>query len=461
MAEGTRNHPTAVAPAHVDYETFARVAPRALSIAVVGGAGYVGAVTAVGLAHMGHRVTAVDINRERVAQFARGEMQFHEPQLSELLTSALQAGRIRFVHTDDLSDVLAGAGIVFIAVNTPRRDDGEADLSDVIQVASDLGRRWAKYAVIALKSTAPVGSHVTIRRVLEQFRLRDGSDYDLVANPEFLREGSALYDFFFPDRVVIGGQRPGAMAAVRELFEPLRVPILETTIENAQMIKYAANAFLAMRISFINEIGNICERVGADVEVVAHGLGYDKRIGDSYLRAGIGFSGPCLPKDLEGLIRLAEDAGYEPFFLKAILEKNEHQRRQILGKVYAMLGGYLYGRCIAVLGLTFKPGTDDVRDSASVRIVDHLVRRGADVRVYDPMAGDVENIRGQVVRDAYEAADQADLLLILTAWNEFKLLDFVELRRKMRVPRIVDGANALNPSAVRDLGFVYLGVGRK
>jgi len=440
------------------YAKFEGTARRALPIAVVGGAGYVGSITAVGLAHLGHRVVGVDINRERLAQLREGVAPFHEPGLAALLQVNLAAGRIRF--TDDLPEALGEAQVVFVAVNTPRRDNGEADLSHIIDVARGLGEHLRHYSVVAVKSTVPVGAHLTMRRVLERYGRKEGADYDLVANPEFLREGFAVHDFFYPDRVIIGGSSVDAREVVRELFEPLGAPIIETTIENAQMTKYAANAFLAMRISFINEIANICERVGADVKDVAHGLGYDRRIGHEYLRPGVGFSGPCLPKDLEGLVRLAEDAGYEPFFLKAILEKNAHQRRHILGKVYGLLGTSLYGRRIGVLGLTFKPGTDDVRNSTAPEIVDYLSRRGAEVLTYDPMASPDAALAGRRVSSAYEAAAGADLLLILTSWDEFRGLDFERIRREMRLPNLVDGVNALDPSAMRRLGFTYVGVGR-
>lgn len=453
------DRPVTVAADVADYGAFARAARRPLTITVVGGAGYVGAVTAVGFAHLGHQVTAADMHPQRLGQLARGESPFYEPHLQDLLQGALRTGAIRFT-TPQMGKV-PGGGIVFIAVNTPRRDDGEADLADIIQVAMDLGQRWRNYSLVVLKSTAPVGSHLTLRRVLEQFGLHDGSNYDLVANPEFLREGSAVYDFFYPDRVVIGGQSPKGVAAVRELFDPLGAPILETTIENAQMIKYASNAFLATRVSFINEIANICEHIGADTDVVAHGLGFDKRIGHSYLRPGIGFSGPCLPKDLEGLIRLSEDAGYEPLLLKAVLEKNAHQRRQILGKVYAMLGTPLYGRRIGVLGLVFKPGTSDIRNSAAATIVDHLIRRGAEVRVFDPMVRGVSESPAPLAGDAYDAAEGADLLLVLTAWPEFAQLDFGRIRRLMRALWVVDGVNVLSPAVLQGLGFTYVGVGRR
>jgi UDPglucose 6-dehydrogenase len=440
------------------YERFAGTASRPLPIAVIGGAGYVGSITAAGLAHLGHRVAAMDLNRERLAQLQQGTAPFREPGLEEVLRPALAAGYLTF--TDALPAALDEARVVFVAVHTPRRNDGEADLSHIIDVATGLGRHLQRYTVIAVKSTVPVGSQATIRQILEQFGRREGADYDLVANPEFLREGHAVEDFFYPDRVIIGGSSSDAVALVRELFEPLGAPILETTIENAQMTKYAANAFLALRISFINEIANVCERVGADVGAVAHGLGFDRRIGPEYLRPGIGFSGPCLPKDLEGLIRVAEDAGYEPFFLKAILEKNDHQRRQIMAKVYEILGTSLYGRRIGVLGLTFKAGTDDIRNSFAPVIVEYLARRGAVITAYDPEVTPEAAIAGRFAASAYEAAEGADLLLLLTGWEEFGGLDFERIRGLMRSPNLVDGVNVLDPAQMRRLGFTYVSVGR-
>lgn len=444
----------------INLAAFAKIAPQPVPVTIIGGGGYVGAITAVGLAHLGHQVVAVDINRDRVKQLAAGRPPFFEPHLPELLRETLQSGRLRFVTSDNLADALARARLVIIAVNTPRQNNGEADLSDIIRVASDLGKALEHYTVLVLKSTAPVGSHLSIRRVLEAHSLREGVDYDLVANPEFLREGSALYDFFHPDRVVIGGDRPEGIAALRELFDPLGAPIVEATFETAQMIKYAANAYLAARVSFINEIANICECVGAEVDMVTYGLGFDKRIGRTYLHPGVGFSGPCLPKDLEGLIRLSEGAGYDPRFLKAILEKNDHQRRRVVSKVYSLLGSSLYGRRIAVWGLVFKPGTNDTRASSARVIVDDLIRRGAEVLSYDPMVSSGNDIPGQVVNTPYDAVRDADLLLILTPWKEFTALDFQRVRQSMRALNVVDAVNILHPESLESSGFVYLGVGR-
>lgn len=443
-----------------DFAAFRAKALRPAPLVVIGGAGYVGGVTAVGLSFLGHTVVGIDINGERLAQLRNGASPFHEPGFADLLQDCLADRRIEFDSPSRLADGLAAARLVFIAVNTPRRDDGEADLSDIINVASELGRHLRRHTVIVVKSTAPVGSQAILRRVLEQFGHQEGRDYDLVANPEFLREGTAMRDFFYPDRVVVGGSSLSAVQVVSELFAPLGAPILETMFEDALMIKYAANAFLATRVSFINEIANICERVGADVDVVANGLGFDKRIGHAYLRAGIGFSGPCLPKDLEGLIRLAEGAGYDPYLLKAVLEKNEHQRRQILSKVYGLLGTSLYGRKIGVMGLVFKAGTDDLRNSAAPVLVDYLHRRGAEIVAYDPTIRADMGLSARLVSSPYDAVDGTDLLLLLTAWPEFTELDYQRVRQLMRNANVVDGVNVLKPTAMRQLGFTYLSVGR-
>ncbi len=442
------------------YQEFQGVANFPQRIVVIGGAGYVGVVTAAGLAYLGYHVLGMDISSERLALVREGLPPYHEPALEDLLKTAQGVGRLAFTDPRGLPAMLADAGLVFIAVDTPRLLDGKPDLSHILQVASELGQHLDHRAVIVLKSTAPVGSHLAVIRVLEEFGRQEGTDYDFVVNPEFLREGSAVQDFFFPDRIVIGGRNWDATGVVRALYEPLGAPILETTIEDAQMIKYAANAFLAMRVSFINEIANICERVGADIETVARGLGLDRRIGNVYLRAGIGFSGPCLPKDLEGLIHAAEDAGYEPSFLRAVMEKNEQQRRQILNKVSSLLGRSLYDRRIGVLGLTFKPGVDDIRNSAVPVIIEHLMRWGAVVRSYDPIVAPGAPVPGDLVSSALEAAEGADLLLLLTAWDELASLDYGEIQRRMRTPNIVDGVNVLDPGKMRELGFTYVGVGR-
>ncbi|MDH7499049.1 MAG: UDP-glucose/GDP-mannose dehydrogenase family protein [candidate division NC10 bacterium] len=430
-------------------------------IGVIGGTGYVGLVTATGLAELGHTVVAVDIDRERIENIHKGILPIYEAGLEELVKKNLTAGRLRF--TLDIGEGVKGAEILFIAVGTPAKEDGEADLSQIIMVAEDLVRVMRGYCIIAIKSTVPVGTFEMVSNIFTAQGKKRGKDYDLVSNPEFLREGKAVYDFFHPDRVVVGGDSPESTEKVAALFAPLQAPLIKTTICNAQMIKYASNVFLATRVSFINEIANICEHVGADVVEVARGMGLDRRIGHSYLDAGIGFGGPCLIKDLKALIKMAENYGYEANFLREVFEKNEHQIRSIVAKVKKALGSVLYGKTIGILGLTFKAGTDDVRTSLSLRIIEALEREGAHVRAHDPkgMPQAAKLLPGRVLcEDPYQVAEGSDALLLLTGWEEFKSLDMARIKASLKNPVVVDGVNLLQPEEMRKSGFSYLGVGR-
>jgi UDPglucose 6-dehydrogenase len=433
-----------------------------MSICVVGGLGYVGLVTSACLAELGHQVAVYDADLERLAVVEAGRLPFHEPGLKDLLDRHVPAGRLRF--TRSLADGVRDARIVFIAVATPARSDGETDLSQVIAASEQLARVLRPGMTIVVRSTVPTGTHQILKRILDAHGHVEGRDYDLVAQPEFLREGNAVYDFLHPTRIIIGAASPDARRHVRRLFDDLHAPVLETTFEHAVLIKYASNAFLAMRVSFANELANVCDAVGADVLEVLHGMGYDARIGQAYLSPGIGFGGPCLEKDLLSLIRFAEGAGYEPSFLRAILEKNHHQIRQVIRRVVDSLDANLYGRTIAVLGLAFKPGTSDVRNSLAVRVIDRLQRRGALIRAHDPAASDEAR---QVLRDVtlldnpYQAAQGSHLVLVLTGWDEFKRLDLSQLRAAVATPYLVDGVNVLDPAAARAAGFVYSGIGRR
>jgi len=349
-------------------------------------------------------------------------------------------------------------------VGTPSKEDGEADLSQVIQVAEELTGLIQDYRIIAVKSTVPVGTFQLIREILTR-RKREGVDFDIVSNPEFLREGDAVYDFFHPTRIIIGvdKEREKVAEELVELFRPLQAPIIKTSIINAQMVKYASNVFLASRISFINEIANICERVGADVNEIAKGMSFDKRLGEGYLKAGIGFGGPCLIKDLKALIKMAENYGYEAQHLKSILAKNDHQVKHIVLKVKRILGEVLYGKTIGVLGLTFKPGTNDIRNSLALKIIDLLKKEGTSIKAYDPRGMEEAKVYAddfKLCSDPYEVAQEADLLLILTAWDEFREIDFSRIKEKLREPIIIDGVNLLDPEKMRSMGFVYRGVGR-
>jgi UDPglucose 6-dehydrogenase len=448
---------------------------RTVAVCVVGAAGYVGLVTGVGLAAVGHRVTGVDVNEDAVGQLRRGISPIHEEGLSPLLEAGLRSGTLRF--GTDLSEALRTAEVVFIAVGTPSREDGHADLSQVIEVAENLARHLDKYTVIVVKSTVPVGAVELVRSIVGRHR-PEGEGFDIVANPEFLREGKGLADFFHPDRIVVGASSDRARGMMRQLYQPILdrrtpwpnprngtnpIPLVETDLASAQMIKYAANSFLAMRISFINEIAALCERVGSDVREVARGLGYDPRIGPGYLEAGLGFGGPCLEKDLRALIRIAEETRYEPRLLRAILDRNDQQLREMVARIKEAVGYLLYRRIVTVFGRAFKAGTNDVRNSLALRLIADLEREGAIVRSYDPLAdlpaGSAH--AGEALDDPYEAAAGADALVIATDWPEFRELDYARLRARMAQPCIVDGRNLLDARAMRELGFRYVGVGVK
>jgi len=426
------------------------------------GTGYVGLVTGAGFAELGNNVVCIDVDKVKIDNLKKGVVPFYEKGLKELVDRNLKAGRIKF--TISMKEGIRDARIIFVAVGTPSKEDGEADLSQVIKVAEELADLIQDYKIIAIKSTVPVGTFQLIREVLTG-KIKEGTHFDIVSNPEFLREGDAVYDFFHPTRVIIGVDEGKERVAdeIGELFRPLRAPIIKTSIINAQMIKYASNVFLASRISFINEIANICERVGADVNEIARGMSFDKRLGEGYLRAGIGFGGPCLVKDLKALIKMAENYGYEAQHLKSILIKNEHQVKHVVFKVKSMLGEVLYGKTIGVLGLTFKPGTNDTRNSLALKIIDLLKKEGARVKAYDPKGMEEAKILMNdliLCQDPYEVALNSDLLLILTGWDEFKDLNFNHIKEKLKEPIIIDGVNLLDPEKMRNLGFVYRGIGR-
>jgi UDPglucose 6-dehydrogenase len=446
-----------------------------MDVCVVGAAGYVGLITSVGLAAIGHRVVGVDVNDGAIASLQQGTSPIYEDGLAPVLEAALHSGRLRF--TTDLAAGLESAQLIFVAVGTPSREDGQADLSQVIHVTERLAQYVREYVVVVVKSTVPVGTVELVRSILGREK-REGEGFDIVANPEFLREGKGLVDFFHPDRIVVGASSARARAAMRALYQPILdrrvdwgrpeakagpVPLVETDVASAQMIKYAANSFLAMRISFINEIAALCDRVGSDIREVARGLGYDPRIGPAYLQAGLGFGGPCLEKDLRALIRIAEETRYEPRFLRAILERNEQQLREVVARIKEAVGYLLYRRIVAVYGRAFKAGTNDLRNSLAMRLIADLEREGAIVRSYDPLAP-LSNGQGggeRVAEDPYETVAQADALVIATDWPEFRDLDYARIRGQMAQPCIVDARNLLDAGNMRDLGFRYMGIGVK
>ena len=427
-----------------------------MKITIVG-TGYVGLVTGACFADLGHEVTCVDVVAEKVEKLRGGQIPIHEPGLEEVVQRGLDAGRLRF--TTELGDGVRTSQFVFICVPTPPAEDGSADLSHVEQAAIDIAQHVGDYKIIVNKSTVPIGSSRLVERIVRE-RLPAQIGFDVASNPEFLREGSAVFDFMHPDRVVIGTDSERAAGLLTEVFRPLGAPLIVTDPATAEMIKYASNAFLATKISFINAIANICDQVGADVKDVALGMGYDARIGFEFLKPGPGFGGSCLPKDCRALINVAADQGYDFGLLRGVLDVNDEQHRVITGKLERLVGG-LAGRTIGVWGLAFKPNTDDVRDSPSLAVIRDLLARGAKVRAYDPAVDPGRTFDGvERAPGALEAVEGADALLLLTEWNEFRWLDFDRVLQSMSTPVVVDARNFLDPHMLRQLGFTYEGVGR-
>ncbi|MFH1024631.1 MAG: UDP-glucose/GDP-mannose dehydrogenase family protein [Planctomycetota bacterium] len=434
-----------------------------MNIAVVG-AGYVGLVTAVCFAEKGHRVTLVEIDRGKIRALRRGKSPIYEPGLEAAMRSAVAAGFLTF--TTDMDAGVRDAEVVFLTVGTPPKPEGGADLSFLHRAAADIGKALRRYTVIVEKSTVPVATGASLARILERnipVRTRGERLFDIVSNPEFLREGQAIGDSRRPDRVVIGVDSPRAEAVLQRLYRDFHAPLLVTSMKSAELIKHASNSFLALKISYINAVSRICELAGADVREVAEGMGLDRRIGRAFLDAGIGYGGSCFPKDVAAFAHAARELGYDFRLLREVERINRGQRRHALRKITRAAGGTLKGRTIAVLGLAFKPGTDDIRESPVLEILPELLRAGARVRAYDPRAmANVKRLlpRVRYARNAYDAVKGARVLFIATEWDEFTKLDLGRVKRLMRAPVIVDGRNCLEPEAVRKQGFVYLGIGR-
>ena len=424
------------------------------------GAGYVGLTTAACLADLGNEVSVVDIDEARVAHLKRHQVPFYEPGLRELVERNARAGRLTF--TTSYVDAVPGAEFAIIAVSTPEGEGGEADLSHVEAAASSIASAMDGPLIVVNKSTVPPLTGDMVSRVLKKGNSKH--EAAVVSNPEFLREGSAIQDFMHPDRVVVGSNDREAAEKVARLYSPLQSPIVITpNIYTAEMVKYASNAFLATRISFINEIAWISERVGADAKLVAEGMGLDKRIGPHYLDAGIGYGGSCFGKDVAALAAVSERFNYHPGLLHTVMEINRDQRMVVIDLLRDLLDE-LPGRVVGLLGLAFKPNTDDMRDAPSVDIAKVLLAAGAEVRAYDPAAMDVSKRLLPSVeyrKDAYEVATGADALVLVTEWNEFRQLDLARVRQLMRRPVIVDGRNIYDPAAMRSLGFTYRGIGRE
>ncbi|MFA5884234.1 MAG: UDP-glucose/GDP-mannose dehydrogenase family protein [Acidimicrobiia bacterium] len=427
-------------------------------VAVVG-AGYVGLTTAACFARLGHDVRCADIDADRVARLSKGEIPILEEGMPGLVAEGLSIQRLRFVV--GAAEAIRGAEFVFLCVGTPPGDDGSADLSAIEAVARDIAPLLEPGAVVVNKSTVPVGT----TRLVARWLAEAGATHDtqVASNPEFLREGNAVRDFLQPQRIVIGCDDPAVAVRISELYRSVPAPIVVTDAASAEMIKQASNAFLATKISFINAVANVCEAVNADVRDVALGMGYDPRIGSDFLHPGPGFGGACLPKDTSALLRTAEEYGYDFSLLRGVLEVNERQRDHIVDQIRAMAGGALAGTHIAVLGLTFKANTDDLRDSPALSIAAELVAAGATVCAFDPVAGEAagHEVPGLVVAaDAYDACDGAEVLALLTEWDQFRWLDYSRVAAAMAEPRVVDARNLLDPAAMRRLGFAYQGVGR-
>jgi UDPglucose 6-dehydrogenase len=427
------------------------------------GAGYVGLVSGACIADFGHEVTCVDKDREKVAALKRGEIPIYEPGLPELIQTNVEARRLYF--TADLAEAVRSAEAVFIAVGTPsRRGDGHADLSYVFEAARDVAVALDGFTVVIAKSTVPVGTCDEIERII--YDVRPDADFAVVSNPEFLREGAAIHDFKHPDRIIVGTHDERAKRVVDEIYRPLNLnqaPILYTERRTAELTKYAANAFLATKITFINEIADLCEKVGADVQEVARGIGLDKRVGPKFLHAGPGFGGSCFPKDLRALIKTAQDYNVPMRILEAVTAVNDTRKRAMARKVSAMFSGALRGKTIAVLGLTFKPNTDDMREAPSLALITALQDMGARVRAFDPagMAQArplLENVT--YCANPYDCAEAADALVIATEWEQFRALDLARLRDLMACPVVVDLRNIYRPEDMHKHGFAYACIGR-
>jgi UDPglucose 6-dehydrogenase len=424
------------------------------------GTGYVGLVTGACFADLGNQVVCMDVDPERISKLRQNIMPIYEPGLEQVVTQNVHAKRLSF--TTDIKEALKDAEFAFIAVGTPSGDEGEADLQYVRAAAEAIADNVDHPIIIVNKSTVPVGTGDWVAEVVTKRRAGKPLDFQVVSNPEFLREGSAVNDFTIPDRVILGSLEPKATSRVAALYTPLRCPILETDLRTAEMIKYASNAFLATRISYINEIANICEELGADVLVVAKGMGLDKRIGPAFLDAGLGWGGSCFPKDVKALDHMATMHGSQTKLLQAVMDINRNQRRRAVMALRTQLGG-LNDRLIGVLGLSFKPNTDDTRDAAALEIIHLLEVEGARVKAYDPQA--MEACRKLLKKttlcaDPYQVAEGVDALVLATEWNEFKQLDFKRIKGLMKQPIILDGRNLWDADLLRSLGFQYTGVGR-
>jgi UDPglucose 6-dehydrogenase len=426
------------------------------------GTGYVGLVTGACFAEFGVFVTCVDKDEKKIRALKKGAVPFYEPGLEDLVRRNIKQGRLRF--TTKVGDAVDESLVVFVAVGTPPRGDGSADLRYIDEVAREIARHMNGYKVIVTKSTVPVGTGKRVRQIVAE-NLREQSNFDIVSNPEFLREGAAIEDFMRPNRVVIGASSQQAVAILKDLYKPLyliETPFVITTIETAELIKYASNSFLATKISFINEMANLCEKVGADVNVVAKGMGLDHRIGPKFLHAGPGFGGSCFPKDTRAILKLAEEHKSELSVVGAAISANEKQKAMMFRKIRENMGE-LKGKTVAVLGLSFKPNTDDLREAPSLYLIEKLLKEKAKIRTYDPEAMDnAKSLFPKITfcKDPYDAVKGADALVIVTEWNQFRNLDFEKIKGLLRQPFFFDLRNIYEPQKMKKLGFRHFCVGR-
>jgi UDPglucose 6-dehydrogenase len=430
------------------------------------GSGYVGLVSGACFAEFGVQVVCADNDAAKIADLQGGTIPIYEPGLEGIVERNVREGRLSF--TTDTEEAIKSSLVIFIAVSTPSRVDGSTDLTTVEAVAREIGRSMDGYKVVVIKSTVPVGTSEKVKGWIEEELAAAGRKvrFSIASNPEFLREGSAIGDFMRPDRVVIGTEDDQATAILNDLYRPLyliEAPVLVTDIPTAELTKYAANAFLAMKISFINEFANLCEKVGADVHLIARGIGLDRRIGSKFLHAGPGFGGSCFPKDTRSVAHFAREVGQELEIIESVIRVNERQRERMIEKVVTALDGDIDGRTIGILGLSFKPETDDMRDAPSLDIIRGLEKRGARIRAYDPQGmEEASKILPDLTTcsDAYEACSGADALVLITEWNQFRMLDLARIKKIMRQPVIVDLRNVYEPGPMREAGFRYFCVGR-
>jgi len=436
-----------------------------MNLAIVG-SGYVGLVTGACFSELGNKVYCVDNDTKKISRLKKGIIPIYEPGLEELIN--INVKKKRLIFTTSIKEAVKNSEVIFIAVGTPSLENGEADLTGIENVARNIAANMTDYRLIVEKSTVPVETGKWVKHTLQTY-IKRKIKFDVASNPEFLREGQAINDFMHPDRVVIGLESKRAREILTNLYKPLDTNLVITDIASAELIKHASNSFLATKISFINAVARICDKVGADVVEVAKGMGLDKRIGPSFLNAGIGYGGSCFPKDLDAFIKISEKLNYDFGLLNAVKEINESQKRFFLNKIKDTLW-IIKDKTIGMLGVSFKPNTDDIRNAPSIEIINNLLQEGAKIKIYDPQSMDkieeiVEGISGKnkkikLCKDSYDACRDSDCLLIITEWDEFKELDFLKIKKLLKRPLIIDGRNIYDPEMLRNLGFTYVGIGR-